>query len=233
MTIGAAVVHHMRASGLVVDTLEAYRRDDGAGHTILSALAADHTLYPPVNATVAIRAGLIPPPPTILTLRKPDQLGRMGSGEALLLEAMQKGNLYVLRSPSPEIGTEAAMSSTDEFKGLPLSRVEAKDWDNAAALGFGFTLVQKEDMVLRTGPAKSFTFHTPVVRRRKAGGWNSEWRSNGYIIDGTDRRRRFGLPERVHIAVDQLNVARFCQKCRQIYADGELDCLAHSGCTLP
>lgn len=227
--IGAAslVTDHLRASGLLIDSLEAYVRGDVEGHAILSALAAGHDEYMPVNATTAIHAGLLPAPDmtSALVVPQPNAWGRIGFWDGIV-KALDVSDVRIWWWPDPNVCNGLGFPTLDVYRPTPLIHLHDSKFGGSAELGMGFTFVVEEPSVLRgQPPGISVSMWMPWLNCRSDGTWHTNWEQAGFISDPTHRDpyRSRTLP----VDVSMLPRVKMCKQCRQIYVEDGSGFLAH------
>ena len=227
--IGTAslVIERLRASGLLVDSLEAHLRGDADGQAILSALASGHHEYNVINATVAVRAGLLAAPDMAggLVVPYPNERGRIGQWSDIL-EALERSDVRIWWWPDSNAGKELVYPTLDVYRPMPLTYPRDSKFGGSAELGLGFTFVAQEPFELRGQPhGFSVSMWTPWMDCRSDGVWRTNWHRTGFIGDPTHRDpyRRRTLP----VDVSTLPRAKMCQQCRQIHVAGGSGFLAH------
>ncbi len=227
--IGTAslVIERLRASGLLIHSLEAHLRGDADGQAILSALASGHDEYNVVNATVAVRAGLLAAPDVSggLVVPYPNERGRIGEWSDIV-EALERSDVRIWWWPDPDVGNGLRFPTFDIYR--PASLTQPRDSKNGASaeLGMGFTFVAQEPFALRGQPRGiSVSMWTPWMNCRGGGIWRTNWHRTGFISDPVHRdpNRRRTLP----VDVSTLPRVKMCQQCRQIYVEGGSGFLAH------
>jgi len=227
MRIASVVIDRVRKSGLTINALEAYIRQGDATETILGALGSGADGFSPVNATVAMRAGLIRslPADAPLIMPKPDRLGRLG-GWADIAKALIERDVRVWQWPDVAAGDISRLSVRDAYLHSPLNIDPQNKFGGAAEMGLGFTLISVEPYLrgaIRVGTSHSLW--TPVRDCRQDANWRTLWHSGGWIHDPSKPERFRGYS--LAAEVSDLPVASFCKVCRQIFADGVTGALAH------
>jgi len=227
MRISALVVGRMRESGLVINALEAFFRDDDSSRTILSALASGGNGYELVNATTAMHSGQIAPlsAATPLVAPLPDRNGRLALWHGVL-EFFNTSDVRLWRSPDTSLANNLEASRRDVFYPSPLGIGPEAKFGGTAELGLGFSLVTDEPFVNRAGVhTRSYSTWTPQWTYRSERGWWVEWHGSGWIHDPSKTGGLRSRPLPVNAA--DLPGVKLCPTCRQIYADGEGGALAH------
>lgn len=227
ISAAASVTEHLRASGLLIDSLDAHLRHDADGDAILSALAAGFEEYTPVNATTAIRAGLIPVPDMAraLVVPPPNERGRIGVWTDIV-SALEVSDVRIWWWPEPDFGNGLQIPSLDVYHPTPLTNPIDTQFGGSAELGFGFTFVAQEPFKGRGLPhGMSVTMWIPYLNRNGNGAWRTAWNRTGFIGDPSHRDpyRSRTLP----VDVSTFPRVKMCQQCRQIYVEGGAGFLAH------
>lgn len=233
--IGMLVVHHLRASNLVIDAHDAYFKPGAKfSKRILSALASGHSEFPPVNASVAMHAGLLPnlDPGLFRSLRDKGHGGRFSFryGEQIA-EAALGNRLYLYEGTVPE-HMRRRIPYEDVYRGKELRYQRPKEYETYAAFGGRILLVTEEHLSPRNrvGNVESVStrIFSSVAHYSGTNGWGRTWQAASYTTSLSETKRWPNQPERLDLASAPL--VSYCEKCDQLYVENGPESFAHTGC---
>ena len=214
--LAAITIDLVRKAGLRIDAQAVLfdRRHESMRARILKALVDPN--FPPVHASAAIGADLLPCPPTSLgahfELIGPDRpMGPGGYGT--VVETVARDAAYLWATPSREL-READSAFTDRFEmrnGKP----------HSASLGLGFCLVLPFIGIDRAR-SQNYALFSPALHYRQPG---PLWRTSGiasstYREADTVARGGPALADIIGVPVTSLPRADVCPACMSVFVRG-------------
>lgn len=235
LSIGMRVTDHLCQSNLVIDAQDAFLHPSTKAQTILCSLAADYETFRPVNASVAIHAGILPK--FELAGFRSINVHRLKSSGALFGDAKHLAEGVVskmvrLWMSAPPDAARFPAPYEDRYQGHDLRLMpDARD-STFARLGAGFCLVMQSQLGSRIqhGPDATVntTFFTPVAEFAARSGWYFTWvKSSSMTHLSQTKWRAKGAPL---LDLGNCPLVEYCAKCDQLHSPDSPPFFAHTGC---
>jgi hypothetical protein len=234
--VAMRVIDHLCKSKLVIDAQDAFFYPTAKSRTILSSLAADHDPFRPVNASVAIYAGILPKI-DLAAFRSIERhrFRRSGAlvGDAeIVADGVASKKIRLLTSAPPD-RAEFTAPYNDHYEGRDLKLTPIARDSTRASLGSGFCLVMESQFTSRWkyGPGDSVQarFFSSIAEFTARSGWHFHWLGASVRTYLTQTKwRDTGAPR---MDFSDCPVVDYCPKCDQLYTVDGPRFFAHTGCS--
>ncbi len=230
MQIGIIVSEQLRDRHLVIDAQSAFFNPESQkSHRILSALAADHEHFEPVNASVAMHAGLLPKLDVSIfrSLRSKTDPSKFAWPCAKdVAERISEKKLHLVMDVLID-HANFETPYTDAYRGPELRYIQKEQYAKHAEMGSGFCLVSESVSF----PDRIHTaLYSSRAYYRVIGGWTSEWQKAGFetFFSTTNPFRHLSRPR---LELSNCLLVQYCPACDQIYVENGPKYFSHTGCS--
>lgn len=230
MQIGIIVSEHLRNCRLVIDAQTTFFNPESQkSKRILSALAADHKHFEPVNASVAMHAGLLPKLDKSMFLSLSSKAGpsKFAWPETKgIVERISAKKLHLLVGVLPDYAN-FAIPYIDVYRGPELRYARPEQYAKYAEMGSGFCLVSES---FHFSDRIHTTLYSSHAYYRVIGGWSSQWQTAGFdtYLSTTNPFRNLSRPR---LNLSNCPLVQYCPACDQIYVENGPKYFAHTGCS--